>query len=157
MVLYAKQDATYVLKFVGDIRYTLGCSLDDFLNRLFQRQDFNSILIDLTETRSIDSTNLGLLAKIANFMRDHFGKKVPLFSTNEDINQVLDSVGFQQVFTLFKDREPSAEATQPVPVSDPSEAEMAQTLYESHRCLCEINERNREMFKSVVEALKGEL
>ncbi|NIW77982.1 MAG: anti-sigma factor antagonist, partial [Calditrichae bacterium] len=71
-----------MLKFSGDIRYTMGCSLDDFLKKLFKRSDFETILIDLTETRSIDSTSLGLLAKIANFMQHQFHQKAPLVSTN---------------------------------------------------------------------------
>jgi anti-anti-sigma factor len=104
-VLYANHDGLVVFKFVGEIRYTMGdsyrvsASLDAFLDDLFESKDFENILIDLTETDSIDSTNLGLLAKIAQFTERHYGRKPTIISTNEDINAILDSVGFDQVFT----------------------------------------------------------
>lgn len=157
MVSYAKQDTTYVLKFTGNIRYTMSFSLDKFLDRLFARKDFDTILIDLTETTAIDSTNLGLLARIANFMRERFGKKVSVFSTNTDVNQTLDSMGFYQIFDICDDFASCEEATEPMPVSDASEAELTRTLYEAHKRLCDLNEKNRKMFKSVMEALKSEL
>lgn len=156
-VFYTKQEQTYVLKFVGDIRYTMGRSLDVFLDQLFKEQDFNNILIDLTEAESIDSTSLGLLAKIANFMRERFGRKTTLVSTNEDINQILDSVGFGEVFTICRDCEVVAQGGQRVPTSEPGKAEMAKTLLEAHSILSGLNEKNRKEFKNVIDALRGEL
>lgn len=156
-VSYAKQDHTYILKFVGDIRYTLGYSLDTFLNRLFERQDFNDILIDLTETTSIDSTSLGLLAKVANLMRDRFGKKTTIISGNEDINQILDSVGFYEVFTICENGKAGLEEGQQLPTADPSKTQLTETVLDAHNILSELNQDNRNMFKDVVEALKEEL
>lgn len=156
-VSYAKQDHTYILKFVGDIRYTLGYSLDTFLNRLFERKDFNDILIDLTETTSIDSTSLGLLAKVANFMQDRFAKKTTIISSNENVNQILDSVGFYEVFTICDDGKASVERGQQLPITDSSQTQMAETMLDAHHVLSELNQNNRNMFKDVVEALKEEL
>lgn len=156
-VFYAKQDHTYILKLVGEIRYTLGYSLDTFLNRLFERKDFNDILIDLTETTSIDSTSLGLLAKVANFMRDRFSKKTTIISSNEDVNQILDSVGFYEVFTICDDGKAGLEEGQQLPTADPSQTQMTKTVLDAHNVLSELNQDNRNMFKDVVEALKEEL
>ncbi|HQM45359.1 MAG TPA: STAS domain-containing protein, partial [Smithellaceae bacterium] len=77
-VYYARHENTYVIKLIGEVRYQLGCAFDDFLKRLFAKDDFRDIVIDLTETRMIDSTCLGLLAKIANYARAHFGGKVTM-------------------------------------------------------------------------------
>lgn len=156
-VFYAKQDQTYILKFVGDIRYTLGYSLDVFLNRLFEKKDFDDILIDLTETTSIDSTSLGLLAKVANFMRNRFGKKTIIMSCNEDVNEVLDSVGFYEVFTICDVCRTDVKEAQQLPLSEASETELAKTLLDAHSVLSELNRDNRIRFKDVVEALKEEL
>lgn len=157
-VFYAKQGHTYTLKFVGDIRYTLGYSLDTFLNHLFEKQDFDDILIDLTETKSIDSTSLGLLAKVANFMRDRFDKKTTIISSNEDVNQVLDSVDFYEVFTICDEPRTDVRGAKQVPISQaPQEEEMAKTLLDAHNVLSELSEDNRIRFKDVVEALKEEL
>lgn len=155
-ICYAQQGPIFVLKFSGDIRYTMGCSLDDFLKRLFKRSDFETILIDLTETQSIDSTSLGLLAKIANFMQRQFHKKTPLVSTNDDVNQVLDSMGFDEIFDICDCHQDCAEASEPVTVASPPQEKMAKTVIDAHKTLCEMNEKNRTVFKNVVDALEKE-
>ncbi len=57
-ILCAKEGSTYVLKYIGDIRYTICAPLSDFVTKLCSSDDFDDILIDLTEAESIDSTNL---------------------------------------------------------------------------------------------------
>lgn len=155
-VLYAKQETTCVLKFVGEIRYTMGCSLENFLDQLFAWQDYNDILIDLTETTMIDSTCLGLLAKIANVVKSRFGRKTTLVSSNPDINQILDGVGFAAVFNICNDREATVAAYRQLPSLDPDKARLTKILFEAHQILSELNEDNRHKFKSVLEALKNE-
>jgi len=68
-----------VIKLNGDVRYTMGCALGDFLNRLFAQTDYDGIIVDLTDAHSIDSTSLGLLARIANFSHQHFAHKTPCY------------------------------------------------------------------------------
>jgi anti-anti-sigma factor len=154
---YAKQRNSYLIKLVGDIRYTLGCSLDDFLNQLFAREDYDDIVIDLSEANSIDSTSLGLLAKIANFMRERFDKKATLVSTNPDIGQMLDSVGFSDIFLIRRDLPADAAATLKLPITEPSKAELTKTLFEAHNTLVELNDDNRRTFHDLVETLRGRL
>jgi anti-anti-sigma factor len=154
---YVKQSNTYVIKLVGDIRYTMGCSLDDFLNQLFENMDFDDIVVDLGETTCIDSTSLGLLAKIANFMQDRFAKKTTLISTDKDINQLLDSVGFYAVFNICEQCPTCSEGSLRLSISDPSKTELTKTMFEAHSRLSELNDNNREIFKNVVEALKNKL
>ena len=156
-VCYAKHDHLCILKFIGEIRYTMSCSIDTFLDRLFANGDFDNILIDLTETTSIDSTNLGLLAKIANFVKKRFGHKATIISTNPDVNGILDSLGFDQVFTICDDRASCREAVQQLSVKDPSRAALAKTLFETHSQLSEMNEKNRETFKNVLDVFKDGL
>ena len=68
-VLHASHDDIHVLRFIGDIRYTLSPSIDRFLKEIFSGSPPAGFVIDLTETDSIDSTNLGLLARIAKAMK----------------------------------------------------------------------------------------
>ncbi|MDQ2696789.1 MAG: STAS domain-containing protein [Pseudomonadota bacterium] len=157
-VLYAKQGKTCVLKFTGDIRYTLSPCLDHFIDRLFARPAFDDVLIDLTETTVIDSTILGLLAKIANLLRERNGRRPTLVTAGEDIHQLLDSVGFDAVFTLLTRRPSGLGMASAVDTSEPfQEEELARTVLEAHQILSDLNERNRAAFQSVVDALKNEL
>ena len=155
-VLYAKHNHTYILKFVGDIRYTISYSLDQFLRQLFERYDYDAITIDLTETTSIDSTSLGLLAKVANFTRRRFGRKPPLYSNNSDVNRVLDSMGLDDVFELHcepcEDND-SLDAEQ-LEVSEADTKDMARTILDAHCTLRDLNEKNRIEFRDIVGILR---
>ncbi len=155
-VFYARHGRTCVLKLVGEVRYTVGEALNAFLERLFRQRDFDQILIDLTETVSIDSTILGLLAKVANFMRDNFNRKTTLVSTNEDINQLLDSVGFYEVFNVCEQLDLNTKASHRVSDTASSREAMAATILEAHTLLSEVNDKNRVLFRDVVDALREE-
>ena len=88
-VLFAKQNDVHVLKFVGDVRVTLGPTLSNFLNDIGQQKNQKSIVIDLTDTTNIDSTSLGLLAKISLRCQEALNVKPTMVSTNEDVNRIL--------------------------------------------------------------------
>ena len=84
-IQFAEQDGTFVLKFVGEVRLTLCSALDATIERIFTALNFNAIVIDLTETRSIDSTTLGLLAKLSILSRQRIGLLPMLTTNNPDI------------------------------------------------------------------------
>ena len=150
----AKIDNRYVIKFSGEIRYTDCPALDAFLKKLFVQEDFDDILIDLTDTASIDSTNLGYLAKITNFMQERFNRKAVIVSTNEDINRTLDSVGFDDVFNIIEQGPESANGTL-IETSGASELTPAM-IQEAHQVLSDLNAENRQMFKDVLEQFEKE-
>jgi anti-anti-sigma factor len=152
---YARRDGTYVLRLQGEIRYTLGHALDTFLDRIFAQDDFEDIVVDLSEVESIDSTGLGLLAKVANFLRKRDGRKPLLFSPRGDINTLLGSMCLDEVFVVC-DSVPAA-APAAIPPTDPSAAQLAQTVLAAHRLLCDMNENNRALFHDVVDALQRDL
>lgn len=68
-IQFAEQNGTFVLKFVGEVRLTLCSALDATIEKIFTALNFSAIVIDLTETESIDSTTLGLLAKLSILSR----------------------------------------------------------------------------------------
>ncbi|MFT7688218.1 MAG: anti-anti-sigma regulatory factor, partial [Candidatus Azotimanducaceae bacterium] len=81
-ILYANHDNAHVLKFIGDVRVTLGPTLSAFLRSMDQTKDGRSIVIDLSETTCIDSTALGFLAKISLHFQKFQGSKPTIISTN---------------------------------------------------------------------------
>jgi anti-anti-sigma factor len=154
---YVRQGNTYILKLIGDVRYTMGCALGDFLDRLFTQTDYNDIVVDLTETHSIDSTSLGLLAKIANFNRQHFAHKTTLLSTNADVNHILDNMGFYEIFNIRDTGEAITAALQQLAISAPCKDELTRIMYEAHQTLSDLNPRNEEAFKGVLDNLRSRL
>ena len=98
--LYTKYNNIYFIKLIGNITYPISNDLNKFLDRIFMSKDFENIVVDLTQTEQIDSTNIGLLAKIAKFMFDNFNKKTTLISTNKNITQLLVNMGFNKIFII---------------------------------------------------------
>ena len=99
-VLHASHDDIHVLRFIGSIRYTLSPSIERFLDKLFDAGQPSGLVIDLTETDSIDSTNLGLLVGIARRMQAPEPRRVTIVSNREDINAILLSMALDEVFLL---------------------------------------------------------
>jgi anti-anti-sigma factor len=154
---YVKQGDAYIIKLVGDIRYTMGCALGDFLDGLFARADFDDIVVDMTQTHAIDSTSLGLLAKIANYSRSHFARKTTLLSTNPDVNQILETMGFYDIFDIRDTGESISATLRQLATQAPCKDDLTRIVFEAHRALSELNPRNQEAFKDVVESLRAKL
>ena len=85
-ILLAHQDGVKVLKFVGDVRLTLGPAISAFVKQIGSNPELRAVVIDLTEAESIDSTALGLLAKISLRSQESLGALPTIVSSNDDIN-----------------------------------------------------------------------
>lgn len=91
-IQFAEQDGTFVLKFVGEVRLTLCSTLDATIEKIFTALNFSAIVIDLTETSSVDSTTLGLMAKLSILSRQKIGLLPTVVTTNADITRLLQSL-----------------------------------------------------------------
>ena len=136
----------------------MSCALGDFLNELFAQTDYDDIVVDLTDAHSIDSTSLGLLARIANFSRQHFARKTTLLSTNPDVNQILDNQGFYEIFNIRDTGETISATLRQLAISAPCDKDtLTRIVYEAHRTLSELNPSNQETFKGVLDSLRSKL
>jgi anti-anti-sigma factor len=155
-ILYSKSDQIYFIKLVGNLRFTSGRDFDSLLDIVFKDPDVKDIMIDMSEADYLDSTILGLLAKIANFMIKKFHRKVTILSTNEDINYLLNNIGLNEVFIIVESCDCSKEILQKIPNIKSSEQANAITILEAHRQLVKLNEKNRDVFKDVIKLLEQE-
>lgn len=154
-----KNDITF-LKMVGNLKYTSSSGFDHFVDGLMER-GFRNVLLDLSEATYIDSTNLGLIAKIAGRARSNPDVHVTILSTNEDINEILKSVHFEKLFTIVEeypdDHDLQEMPDQEIPDKERGRREDLKMLLEAHRALMDVHENNRPQFKDVVELLESEL
>lgn len=150
----AEWQGTFILKFLGDVRLTLCPALDDAIDRIFADSNLSNIVIDLTESVNLDSTTLGLLAKLSILTRQKVGLLPTLVTTHPDINRVLYSMGFAQVFNIVEQAVLPADSLIALPYQDVDEAEVRATVLEAHRILMSLNESNREAFHDLVCALE---
>ena len=153
-VLHASHNGVHVLRFIGDIRYTLTPSINRFLEAVFAGSTPAGFVIDLTQADSIDSTNLGLLARIATRLQALDAPRVTLVSNRADINAILTSMALDEVFDIVDDTGVVAGDAEELPHADADKETLARTLIDAHRALMELSEHNREMFRDVVASLE---
>lgn len=154
---YAEHNGTYVLKLRGDVRVPICTSLEKFIeDHLLNDKRLRAVMIDLTETDSIDSTALGLLAKIAVALRElNLGKPI-ILCLSSDINRILASMGFDEVFRILQTTAALRDRLDELPDEVLSEAEVTQCVIDAHRTLMGLSESNQQTFRSLVDALESE-
>ncbi|MCV6590556.1 MAG: STAS domain-containing protein [Marinobacterium sp.] len=156
-IFYAVQSGCYVLKCVGDVRLTLCSSLDCHLEALAETQSLCDIVVDLTEAENVDSTTLGLIAKLA-VRAARLGLPRPaLVSTNEDITRILHSMGFDCVFMLMDELPVNVSDLQALPWVAESDDQVRSRIIAAHEVLMDLNERNREAFQDLVKVLEHQI
>ena len=155
-ILQAEKQGIYVLKFIGEIRLNLCSTLDNLVESITQDPDFKTVVIDLTETEIIDSTTLGLLAKIAMAAQKRSNFLPTMISTNPDIPRIIPSMGFDKFFIIVREPASRIEELEEIPVLRASEQQVRDKVLEAHRVLMGLNSRNREEFKNLVRALECE-
>ncbi|WP_415903282.1 STAS domain-containing protein [Neptuniibacter sp. QD29_5] len=155
LIYSALVEGRFVLKFVGDVRLTLCATLDCHLERSLADPQVTEILIDLTQAEGIDSTSLGLIAKLAIKAEQGGMDKPALISTNSDITRILYTMGFDHIFVLLEELPPCVEDLKELPLVQESVAEMQDRIIAAHRILMDLNEANREAFQDLVNTLES--
>lgn len=153
-IRFAEQDGSFVLKCIGDVRLNYCAVLNETIEQKLAG-DFRSVIIDLTDVTSIDSTTLGLLAKLSILSRRNFGILPTLASTNPDITLQLQAMGFAGVFNLVQTPAPCPECLTDLPEQPQSQEVVRERVLEAHRILMELNDSNREEFRDLVSILEG--
>ena len=162
-IRYAELEGSYILKFQGDIRVTLCASFDAFIERMFENPMLKSILLDLSDAKNIDSTALGMIAKIAELSKAHLLIMPTVLSTNPDIDRILECMGLPQVLNLVKSLEDEEifktvkkSSIKDMPLCDHTQEEMCKKVLEAHKSLMALNSSNKAVFHDLVSSLEEE-
>lgn len=145
----------HVIKMVGDVRLTLCVSFDRFISTLFKRKSIHPIVFDLTEATAIDSTTLGLMAKIALFSRERSGISPLVFSTNPSIDRLLETMGFGDIMEIVHERNICRAPAGRLSADGVNEENARERVLEAHHILMDLNESNQEAFRDLVRTLEG--
>ena len=114
-ILAASHDGAYVIRMTGDVRLTLCTTIDDYFQGMFDDPDFASVWVDLCDAQGIDSTTLGLLAKLALKVKEKFGFEPAIYSCDPGINRLLKSMGFHRLFELHEEACKDSEGISEIP------------------------------------------
>lgn len=155
-IYVAEQNGVNVVKMVGDVRLTLCISFDNFIERMFANPSFTAVIFDLRQATALDSTTLGLMAKIAITCTEQF-KLVPLvISPNDGINRVLESMGLEEIFEIVRSADTDVAIANELPEIESTSSQTKDKIIEAHKILMSLNDENKAEFHDLVACLEKE-
>ncbi len=153
-ILVAEENGVYLLKLIGDVRMTLCASLNSYIETIFQRGNVVDVIVDLLEAEGVDSTALGLLAKLAIHSEKHYGIKPTVFCNNEGIYRTLVGMGLEDVFDIVQKSPELLENLQELHDINADVEHLRQQVLEAHRLLSLLNPKNQREFVDLIRSLE---
>lgn len=150
----AEKGGVYVLKFKGEVRLNVCSTLDLIIDKMREDKNFITVIIDLTEASIVDSTTLGLLAKIGIFAQKSNRTLPTIISVNPDITRLVVSMGFDELFVIVEEAATEIEQLNELPLLTTTEKEVQEKVLNAHKVLMELNAHNRETFEDLVKTLE---
>ena len=155
-ILVAEQQGVYDIKLTGDVRMVLCTSLASYIDSIFQRGEASEVLVDLLEATGVDSTTLGLLAKLAIHCNRQFKLRPKLFCTDDGINHTLKVMSLDEVFDLYQEPPGDEFEMSELLCGELDEESCRQKVLEAHRQLIELNPSNRDDFIDLIRTLEAQ-
>lgn len=156
---YGHLERSLVLVLKGHVRYMTARALRTFIDELMAHEDNDTMIIDLRELEAIDSTGMGLLARLGRSTLEH-GRRSVIVCPVQDVMTCLRSAAFDQLF-LIVEKWPFEEEVKvlEVPLENKELVPdvMGRIMLDAHRDLASMSEQNRQAFAGVISALEADL
>lgn len=153
-VEYASLNGTHIFKLIGEVRAQSCISLDKLLGKIEQQAGVVGAIVDLTQTTFIDSTVLGILAKLGLKLKQTHNIQAVMLSTNSDITTLANSMGLGQVFVILNYCGDPNVCTRTLVEEHVTHGAMLTTVLDAHRTLMKLNQNNQNMFEPLVKQLQ---
>ncbi len=153
---YASFNGTHIFKLIGEVRAQSCISLDKLLSKIEQQQNVVGAIVDMTQTTFIDSTVLGILAKLGLKLKQVHQIQALMLSTNPDITTLANSMGLGQVFVILNYCGDPSVCTLALMEEHITHSAMLTTVLDAHKTLMELNKSNENMFEPLVKQLQKE-
>ncbi len=155
-ILVAEQGGDYLLKFNGDLRVTLCGSLNRYLETIFASDEVGSVVVDLLDTEGLDSTTLGLLAKLALHCQRRYAIEPQLFCADPGLLRLLECMSLDELFAVHSKLPDSDQPLTELAAVDAPVDELRQQVLDAHRTLVELNPDKHGEFTDLIAALERE-
>lgn len=152
-ILVSEHDGAYVIKLTGDVRVTLCSSLNHYMEVIFQSSHISEVVVDMLEAEGVDSTTLGLLAKLAIHCNEQYQIKPVVFCPDESLYRTLMVMGLDDVFDIAQ-TVPAESVCKELSETIPSVDETREQVLEAHKLLSSFNARNKQEFMDLIRALE---
>jgi anti-anti-sigma factor len=155
-VEYASLNGTHFFKLFGEVRAQSCISLDKLLSKIEQQEHVDGAIVDLTQATFIDSTVLGVLAKLGIKLKQAHQIQAVMLSTNDDITTLANSMGLAQVFVILNYSGDQDICTNALVEENVTHRNMLTTVLDAHKTLMKLNANNQNMFEPLVKQLQQE-
>lgn len=157
VIKVADKDGVFVIKMQGDVRLTLSLTFDKFIDDMFLSNGFCSAIFDLSEAEAIDSTTLGLMAKISLQGRARQFMDPIVVSASPSVTRLLESMGFGEILQIVESADIGHGDFQILHAdeSDLDEAEIKDKVLEAHKALVDLSASNQETFQELIQSLEA--
>ena len=156
---YGHLDEALVLVLKGQVRYMTARAVRSFFDGLLTKESNDAIVIDLRELDFIDSTGMGLLARIGRTTLKH-GRRSVIVCSTQDVLTCLRSAAFDTLFIIVEQWPFEQEARLsevPLESRELMPDVMGRVMLEAHRDLAALSEENQVAYAEVVATLEAEL
>ena len=156
-ILISDKADHYLIKLVGDLRLTLSGSLNRYMDVLFGNNNVQSMVVDMLDAKAVDSTTLGLIAKLGLHCREQYQMNVKLFCQNPSIIRTLECMSFDEIIDIFQQSPDEFDAELRCLDAVTSEVdEVRQQVLEAHKLLIKLNPKNGAEFTDLINALEAD-
>jgi len=156
-ILAANRDNIEYLKFTGTVRYSHCAGLEQHINKIFVSKNFDDFVIDLVEAEILDSTALGLLAKIAIELKECSDKKPVIIVHHGELEKILKRVCFDQVFELVyvkpQDSDQMGQTFKELQAGRQTEEQILQRVIGAHKNLASLDQKNEKLYRDITDSL----
>lgn len=150
-----------VLVLSGPIRFVTAQALRRYVDELLASES-DGVLVDLRGVTVIDSTGMGLLARIGRAAMNR-GRRAALVCPPNDVAVTLRSAAFDELFVMVDaypfEEEPTSLTEVPLDAlqGSASDLDLGRIILDAHRDLAGVSERNVEAYREVIAALEADL
>lgn len=155
---FGRRDGVCVFALRGAVRYPQARALRRFVDEVVLPAPCDTIFLDLSSVDAIDSTGMGLLARIGRASLERHGRRAVLVRPSRDVLPSLLAASFDTLFHLTEEVpfDPQVELHD-VPLSAEPGPSLAVVMLDAHQALADLAEKNRAAFAEVLVALENEV
>ncbi len=148
----AVTEGVLCIKIIGPANFNASSGFKSIVKKLCGEAD-HTLLLDLTDCITMDSTFLGVLASLSQRLE----KPIEMLNPSERINDLLDNLGVLELFRIDQGDNPLVDRLQEAETPETSKREMTETSLEAHSTLMALNPENIPRFKDVAKFLEEDL
>ena len=144
----------FYLRLEGDVRVPWCVSLESYCAAIISQPEVEAVCVDITAASNLDSTTLGVLARVAVQSAKHCARPALLLCDDDDIHRLISSMGFPSVYDIRRQSLSEEVSFDELPLLDSSESDLQDAVIAAHRALMDLSEDNRAAFEHLVDVLE---